>query len=354
MKRILVTGGAGFVGSHLALKLKEHFSTTEVVALDNLKRRGSELSLPRLKKCGVNFVHGDVRFKDDVFSVGKVDLIIDCSAEPSVLAGRDGNPEYLYETNLTGTFHCLELARCVDAKIIFLSTSRVYPIKTLNEAVFTEGETRFELSSSQKIEGLSEFGVSEKFPLQGARSLYGTTKLSSELFAQEYLDTFQTPVIINRCGVLTGPWQMGKIDQGVVVLWVAKHIFGGSLSYLGFNGSGKQVRDLLHVEDLFDLLLKQIKDNSCFNGEIYNVGGGNDCSVSLLELTKLCEHSTKKKITINKVSEGRPGDIPIFLTDSRKAKERFNWNPKTKPADIINEISLWVNEHKVALEPILS
>lgn len=354
MKRILVTGGAGFVGSHLALKLKQHFSSTEVLSLDNLKRRGSELSLPRLKNHGVIFVHGDVRSKEDIFSVGKVDLIIDCSAEPSVLAGRDGGADYLYQTNLTGTFHCLEHAKNVQAKVIFLSTSRVYPIKLLNDALYTESETRFELSSSQKIFGLSEHGVSEEFSLLGARSLYGTTKLASELFAQEYLDSFGVPVVINRCGVLTGPWQMGKVDQGVVVLWVARHFFGGSLSYLGYGGTGKQVRDLLHVDDLFNVVLAQIKDDSCFDGEIYNIGGGREISVSLKELTKLCQDATGKKIHIFEDPQVRQGDIPIFLTDSRKAHERFKWSPKKSSSEIVNEIAAWIESNRVALEPILS
>ena len=115
--RILVTGGAGFVGSHLALALKEKFPSSKVIALDNLKRRGSELNLSRLSQGGVEFMHGDVRNPGDLGFM-ELDWIIECSAEPSALAGRFGDTDYLVHTNLLGTYHCLELARRCKAGII--------------------------------------------------------------------------------------------------------------------------------------------------------------------------------------------------------------------------------------------
>ena len=102
----------------------------------------------------------------------------------------------------------------------------------------------------------------------------------------EYVDTFDLDIVINRCGVLTGPWQMGKVDQGVVVLWLVRHFFGGNLSYIGFGGSGKQVRDLLHVADLADLVILQLQNIKQHRGQIYNVGGGRK-EHNLQELTKL-------------------------------------------------------------------
>src|SRR4051812_25987042 len=110
-KHILITGGAGFVGSNMALKLKRDYPEVSITVLDNLKRRGSELSLKRLKDAGITFVHGDIRNKEDLVFDEKIDLLIECSAEPSVLAGIDGSPEYLMNTNLVGTLNCLELAR---------------------------------------------------------------------------------------------------------------------------------------------------------------------------------------------------------------------------------------------------
>src|SRR5262245_56065934 len=126
--KLLVTGGAGFVGSSLALALKLRNRDWNVAALDNLTRRGSELGVSRLLAGGVRFVHGDIRIPSDLEAAGPCDLILECSAEPSVLAGLDGSPDYVLDTNLRGTIHCLELARRRGAGFLFLSTSRVYPL----------------------------------------------------------------------------------------------------------------------------------------------------------------------------------------------------------------------------------
>jgi len=144
-RRVLITGGSGFVGSALGIGLVQSHPDWEIIALDNLKRRGSELNLPRLKQAGIQFIHGDVRNSEDLDpSALKPDLILECSAEPSVLAGYN-SPGYVLQTNLMGTINCLELARQVQADFIFLSTSRVYPIAHLNSLQFTETETRFQL-----------------------------------------------------------------------------------------------------------------------------------------------------------------------------------------------------------------
>ena len=175
---ILVTGGAGFVGSNLALWLKRRYADATVIALDNLKRRGSEATLPRLRQGGVEFTHGDVRNAEDLrLDARKIDLIVECSAEPSVLAGYGEAPDYLLNTNLIGTINCMDLARRTGADVVFLSTSRVYPIATLNALKLHEEPTRFALDAEQSIYGVSERGISERFPLEGARSMYGATKL---------------------------------------------------------------------------------------------------------------------------------------------------------------------------------
>src|SRR4051794_11741987 len=130
-RRVLITGGAGFVGSNLASALRRRHPGWGIVAFDNLKRRGSELNLPRLREEGIDFVHGDVRNPADLDALGEIDALVECSAEPSVLAGTDGSPDYVVQTNLLGAYHCLELARRRDADMVFLSTSRVYPVATL-------------------------------------------------------------------------------------------------------------------------------------------------------------------------------------------------------------------------------
>ena len=136
---VLITGGAGFVGSTLAIAIRRAHPGAAVIAFDNLRRRGSEMNLPRLKGEGVRFVHGDVRSLADLAAIRPApDLILECSAEPSVLAGYGGSPEYLIHTNLTGCFHCLEIARQARADFLFVSTSRVYPVAAVNGLSFEE------------------------------------------------------------------------------------------------------------------------------------------------------------------------------------------------------------------------
>ena len=353
-KVILITGGAGFVGSNLAIRFKQNYPDIKVIALDNLRRRGSELNLERFKKYSIEFIHGDIRNKEDLENIDEFDLIIECSAEASVLSGYNESPQYVINTNLIGTINCLEILRKYKADIIFLSTSRVYPIKTINSLAYEELDTRFELKPFQSVRGVSQKGITEEFPLNGVRSIYGATKLASELLIQEYTEAYGIRSIINRCGVLTGPWQMGKVDQGFVVLWIAKHIYGGELSYIGYKGSGKQVRDILHINDLYNLIDKQIKNMDKYSGQIYNIGGGRDISVSLRELTKICQEITGNKIEIKSVPETRVADIPYYITDYIKAQNEIGWRPRYSLREIVEEIARWIFENKTLLKPILT
>ncbi|MFM1921442.1 MAG: hypothetical protein RLZZ303_3076 [Candidatus Hydrogenedentota bacterium] len=353
MKNILVTGGAGFVGSHLALGFKAAFPDANVTALDNLKRRGSELILPRLREGGVAFMHGDIRQPGDLAAAGPADLVLECSAEPSVLAGYGGAPDYVIDTNLNGTVNCLNYARQHNAAMIFLSTSRVYPMDTIRTLNYRETETRFELEDRQPVVGASAAGFSEAFPLEGPRSLYGATKLCSELILNEYADMYGLRAIVNRCGVLTGPWQMGKVDQGVIVLWAARHLYGGALKYIGYGGTGKQVRDILHIHDLFELVLHQVKHLDSLKGSLFNVGGGREVSVSLCELTALCERSTGNSISITAEPDTRTADIPLYITDNAKVTAATGWKPSILPPAIIDDITRWLRDNETALRPIL-
>jgi CDP-paratose 2-epimerase len=302
---ILIVGGAGFVGSSLALFLKRDYPGAKIFAMDNLKRRGSELNVQRLQSAGIEFIHADIRIADDLHSIGRVDILIDCAAEPSVLAGYTKSPGYVIHTNLNGTIHCLELARKRKADVIFLSTSRVYPIKPLRALELVETDTRFQLENAPNLPGVSDEGISEQFPIPGFRSFYGASKLASELILSEYIDTYRIKGVINRCGVLTGPWQMGKIDQGFFALWIARHIYDKHLSYIGYGGSGKQVRDILHIRDLYELLRVQLNNLSDFSGQVFNVGGGKEISTSLCELTYLCREVSGNQISISSEPENR-------------------------------------------------
>lgn len=353
-KSILITGGAGFVGSSLAINIKKKYPSYSIVALDNLKRRGSELNIPRLGENGIKFIHGDIRNKEDFEQVGKVDLLIEASAEPSVLAGIDNSPDYLLNTNLMGTINCLNFAVKHSSDFIFLSTSRVYPIEQIERSNFIENETRFSLSSNQSIVGLSAEGIAENFPLEGFRSLYGASKLCSELLIAEYSQFYKLNTVVNRCGVLTGPWQMGKVDQGVIVLWMARHFWKGELSYIGYEGKGKQVRDILHVDDLFRLIDIQMHDVVKYKSQVYNVGGGVDVSLSLLELTTLCEKITGNKIKISSVAKNREADIRIYITDNNKIESISGWKPQINTEQILIEIHQWMIENEHQLRAILA
>jgi CDP-paratose 2-epimerase len=352
-KSLLITGGAGFVGSNLAVLFKQARPDLSVTALDNLKRRGSELNLLRLRGAGVHFVHGDIRCWEDLEALPDVDLVIDCSAEPSVQAGATGSPRYVLNTNLVGTINCLELARVRGAAFLFLSTSRVYPIAELNALPFCEEPTRFRWERCGERPGFSEHGIAENFPLDGARSFYGASKLACEQMVIEYVYNYGVKALVNRCGILAGPWQMGKVDQGVLTLWVARHYFGKPLQYIGFGGQGKQVRDLLHVADLFDLLILQMNSLSRWDGSLYNVGGGARVSLSLLELTALCESATGRRIPTTAVAATSPVDLRIYVTDARKAQRDFGWRPRRGAEQVVRDIHQWIAEHRGALETVL-
>jgi len=353
--KILITGGAGFVGSRLAHAFRARDSRATIVAFDNLKRRGSELNLRGFKNAGIQFAHGDIRSPGDLADLdGPFDLMIEASAEPSVLAGLDGSPQYAIQTNLVGTLNCLEYARRSVGGMIFLSTSRVYSMKPLKEIRLDETATRFEISQQQELVGVSARGVSESFATHLPRSIYGATKLASELMIQEYADTYQYPAIINRCGVIAGSGQFGKVDQGVFTLWVASHHFKKPLKYTGFGGTGKQVRDLLHPLDLFELLERQVPTLKANAGGIFNVGGGRAISTSMQELTAICREVTSSTVAIAEDSKTSSVDIPLYVSDSSLAESTFGWKPKTSVREIVSEIGTWIRENEKDLAPLFS
>lgn len=352
---ILVAGGAGFVGSSLALRLRAAYPAARVVAADNLKRRGSEWNVPRLAAAGVEFVHADIRRPDDLaFPKTRFDLVVDCSAEPSVLAAYDAGPAYVIDTNLTGTVNLLELARRDGADVVFLSSSRVYPVRHLDDIAVEERETRFAIAPEQTMRGVGPAGIAEDFPLDGARSLYGATKLACELLLAEYAEMYGLRTIVNRCGVIAGPWQMGKADQGVFALWMAHHYFKRPLAYIGYGGSGKQVRDLVAVDELADLVLHQIASLGGPSQPVYNVGGGLASSLSLAEATALCEEITGNRIEIASVPENRPSDVRLYVTDNARVNADTGWSPRKTPRETLAEIFAWIRDNERLVAPLWS
>jgi CDP-paratose 2-epimerase len=351
--RVLITGGAGFVGSTIAFDLKNQFPQKEIVVIDNLKRRGSELQIKRLMGQGIEFVHGDIRNQEDLENVD-ADVLIECSAEPSVMAGMDGSPAYLIQTNLVGTLNCLEWCRVRKAPILFLSTSRVYPMEPLSKIEFEETESRFQWLNPTIDHTRTVEGIGLGFPMDGVRSLYGATKYSAELLIREYCASYGFGGIVTRFGVLTGPWQMGKVDQGFVSLWVARHFFKGKLFYQGYGGQGKQVRDILHVSDLCSLIRKQLDVCESYRGEVFQAAGGRSCSVSLKELTSYCQEITGNQIAIESKPDTHGNDVRILTLDSSSAETEFGWKREKEVSDIVSDIYRWLDNNEELLKPIFT
>ena len=352
---ILVAGGAGFVGSSLAFRLRAAYPDARIVVADSLKRRGSEWNVPRFAAERIDFVHADIRRPDDLTFPGlQFDLLIDCSAEPAVLAAYEQGPTYVVDTNLNGTVNLLEVARRHGADVVFLSTSRVYPVAALESIAWTEEATRFAIAPQQSLPGVRPAGVGEDFPLAGARSLYGTTKLACEMLLEEYADMYGLRYVIDRCGVITGPWQMGKVDQGVFALWMGRHYFKQPLRYIGYGGTGKQVRDFIAVDELCDLVLLQIERIADLPRRIYNAGGGVQSSLSLAETTALCEEITGNRVEIGRVAENRPSDVRLYITDNARVTADIGWAPRKTPRETLAEIFGWIRENERLVAPLWS
>jgi CDP-paratose 2-epimerase len=348
----LITGGCGFVGSALALCLRRRFPTAKVIALDNFHRNGSRLNEGRLRDTGVDVVEADVRNRDALIGVGPCDLVIDAAAEPSVMAGRGDDVSYVVDTNLGGTLNALECARLWKARFIFLSTSRVYPVEALRAIRLREAAERFEIAADQVLPGISVAGIAEGFPVDGARTLYGATKFASEIMVREYAAQFGLDAVVNRCGVIAGPWQMGKVDQGVIALWVASHIFGKPLKYIGYDG--RQVRDVLHIDDLATLIEMQVRRGAPLAGAVYTVGGGREISCSLRELTNLCRERTGVRMDISGDPRVRDGDVPLYITDAARVRVAFGWAPERSVRDVVADIAGWIQDAPDTLRPILA
>ncbi|MBI1349334.1 NAD-dependent epimerase/dehydratase family protein [bacterium] len=349
----VITGGAGFIGSTIALWLRQQYPGWRVLAFDNLRRRGSEWNLPRLKDAGIEFVHGDIRQPEELRRLGATDLIIDCAAEPSVYASEGGSPREVLDINLIGTINTLEWARTCGAKLLFLSTSRVYPIAGLNALPYETTATRFQWTNAALQPGVTPAGLTSDFPLAGARSFYGAAKLASEMLIQEYVLSYGLRAMINRCGIVAGPWQFGKVDQGVITLWMSRHLFADSLKYIGFGGTGLQVRDVLHVADLCDLIARQLALHDDWDGSVYNVGGGLGNSVSLAELTTLCQARTGRQLTIVAQPETHPLDVRIYITDNQRVSQQFDWRPLRSIEETLAEIQQWLLDHASRFQSLM-
>jgi CDP-paratose 2-epimerase len=346
--KVLITGICGFVGSRLALALLERFSGIEIAGIDNLVRPGSESNRSQLTGRGIAFVHGDLRMRSDVEALPVCDWVIDAAANPSVLAGVDGrsSPRQLAEHNLAGTLNVLEYCREKHAGLLLLSSSRVYSVRDLAALPMREQKNAFVLDyngSGGLGEGVTPAGISESFPVRQPVSLYGATKLCSEIMALEYGLTFGFPVWINRCGVLAGAGQFGTAEQGIFSYWLHAHAARLRLRYIGFGGHGYQVRDAFHPDDLAELAAIQMQRDPP-GDPIYNAGGGSANAMSLAQLTAWCDdHFGKHEPQSD--TQARPFDIPWLVMDYGRAARDLGWAPKRSLTCILEEIAIHVRSN---------
>ncbi len=337
--RILITGVCGFVGSNLAIFLNKKIKQTKIFSLDNLSRKGSKINRTRLQKLGIKNYKLDVISKK-ILRLPKFDLVIDCCAEPAIEESKK-NPDKVFNTNLVGTYNILKKVQRDNSKLIFLSTSRVYSIKELN---------KISKNKILKNRVRSNLRVDHSFSNNSPLSLYGFTKLASEELIKEFNYMYKIKYIINRFGVISGPWQFGKVDQGFVSLWVEKHLNKKKLYYIGYGGYGNQVRDVIHIDDVCEILFKQIKKLDSIYNESFDIGGGKSNSISLKELTQKCQKITKNKVPIYKIKSTSIFDIPYFVANNNKIKKFYNWLPKLNIDQIIFDIYSWLKENKKVIK----
>jgi CDP-paratose 2-epimerase len=349
--RVIVTGGCGFVGFNLATHLIR--SGHQVTVFDNLVRRGSEINISKLREIGVNFVHGDIRNQEDFHDLPtNAACLMECSAQPSVVSGFS-NPMYDFRTNVLGAMNCLEFCRQFGVGMIFMSSSRVYPAGRINGLPHVEQETRWDwrqdFGGGPLTEGFHPVrGIDSTFGLDGAtKTIYGASKAAADFFCQEYADAFGLPMIVNRCGVISGEGQFGVADQGWLSFWAISCLLERKITYLGYKG--KQVRDILFIPDLCNLLETQLNRLNEFSGRVWNVGGGRSNSLSLIEATDRLEGLLNKKMITSYSDHVRKGDMVIYITDNTEVCRDFNWAPKITLDDGLERIVAWIRDHRDSL-----
>ncbi len=337
-KSILIIGGAGFIGINSA----SHYLSKgyRVIIFDNFSRKGSKSNIAWFKKeygtKNLEVVIGDVRHDTNKLQklVKDVNMVLHLAAQVAVTTSVD-NPREDFEINALGTFNVLEAMRKSKSKaiLIYSSTNKVYG--GLEDLKIIEGKTRYTFNNLPN--GVSEERAADFY------SPYGCSKGTADQYVRDYARIYGLNTIVLRQSCIYGPHQFGIEDQG----WVAWFIIAlAKNKQISIYGNGKQVRDLLFVEDLvraYDLAAKNIKKTK---GQIYNVGGGAKNTISIwFDFKPILEKLFKKNIE-PKFSEWRPGDQPIYVSDIRKAKKDFGWEPKVSVEQGIRKLYDWVLANK--------
>ena len=331
--KILITGGCGFIGTNLCLHL---ISKGFIVhSLDNLSRKGSKYNLALLKKNKIKNFKINIENDKAIQKLSRYDVVIDCCAEASVEVSKK-DIDKVFQTNLIGTFNILKKIKKDKTNIIFLSTSRVYPIFHKKKII------------KSALKPIKLF--SEKSSINGPKTIYGVTKLASEMLIEEFSYAFGLKYIINRCGVVSGPLQFGKQDQGFVSLWVWRHLNKKQMKYIGYGGLGNQIRDVLHIKDLCNLIFLQIKNIKKINNKLFTVGGSKKSYTSLKQLTSICEKLTKNSIKFTKISKTSIYDTPYYISDNKQVIKTYKWKPKNDIKSIVNDVFIWLKNNKTKIK----
>lgn len=356
--KILVTGGIGHIGTNISIEAISQGH--KVLVMDNLQRLGVMHNLNYLvnnfPKDKFEFIWGDIREAKSFDQLPKVDAIIHLAANPGIpISIKD--PIFDFETNARGTLNTLEFSRKLGGvPFVYASTNKTFS-DIINTLPTIEGKTRYTWGSitqkkldPQIVEGLDTasqkiIAINENFPISGfgkfGHSPYGVSKLTGELYAQEYHYQYKIPIVINKMSCIFGLFQKGTRDQGWISHFVSTIGFGSRK--IDIFGNGKQVRDLLDARDVAKLYLMQLeKINKC-NGEIFTVGGGPENSLSLLEVIKKIETVTKKKTSL-RFHKKRSADHDIYISSIKKVKKLLGFEP-TIPFDqtLIDMVSEYKN-----------
>jgi CDP-paratose 2-epimerase len=350
--RVLITGVCGFVGSALARCLLDRVEGIGVSGIDNLMRPGAETNRARMEQLGVGFIHGDLRSASDIAGLPACDWVIDAAANPSVLAGLSGTggSRRLFEHNLGSLGNVLEYCREHKAGLVLLSSSRVYSIPALAAIPLRVHNRAFTIDPAAPLpRGLTQNGIGEEFSTAAPVSLYGATKLASEIMALEYGEAFDFPVWITRCGVLAGAGQFGTPDQGIFAYWVNAHLRRRPLRYIGFDGAGHQARDAFHPRDLAALLVAQMRTARSGGQRVYTAGGGPANTMSLAQLTAWCDERFGRHVPAADPAPRRY-DIPWVAMDNTSAARDFGWQIEVPLPAVLEGIAEHARAHPDWLE----
>ncbi len=335
----LITGGAGFVGTNLADRLLSQGE--QVVVLDDLSRPGVERNLQWLRAAHpdhLQVVQGDIRDPDDVrLAARAADRVFHFAAQVAVTTSVS-NPVHDYSVNLGGTLTLLEelRRRSEPPPLLFTSTNKVYG-KLAGLQVEQSGQ-RYEPRDPE----VREHGIGEHWPLQFA-SPYGCSKGAADQYVLDYAETYGMPAVVFRMSCIYGPHQCGNEDQG----WVAHFLMqarDGALITL--YGDGRQVRDVLYVEDLLDAMLLATTQVEQLSGQAFNMGGGAQSTVSLLELLALIgELGPAPDVH---VGDWRVGDQRYYVSDTRRFSAATGWAPQVTPTEGVTLLHDWLASSRLA------